>query len=212
MNFVSPPVIALLFFAIALLLNLAFVSLFNFSEDSSVGITAALIIGVSLILNHFYKVYKKYEAARLDSIDDIVFQKENFHEFSFKSEFARFREKYRYEIETNDATHFGKELDSLIRRIEKEMLVLARDPKNTMDDFDYHTIVIDQVILALLDEISVGHYIRKGVPDFDTQFFITLCRKILSDEFSDGNLSEEKHDRALKMLEREIQNGKVFVK
>ncbi len=212
MNFVSPPVIALLFFAIALLLNLAFVYLLELSENSSMGITVALIILVSLVLNHFYKVYKKYEAARLDSTDDLVFQKENFHEFSFKSEFARFREKYRYEIETNDATHFGKELDSLVRQIEKEMLALARDPKNTMDDFDYHTIVIDQVILALLDEISRGHFIRKGVPDFDTQFFITLCRKILSDELNAGNISEEKHDHALKMLEREIQNGMVSAK
>ncbi len=212
MNSVSPPVIVLLFFATAFLLNLAFVTLFNFSEDSSIGITIALIVSITFLLNHFYKVYKKYEAARLDSTDDLVFQKENFHEFSFKSEFARFREKYRYEIETNDATHFGKELDSLVRQIEKEMLALARDPKNTMDHFDYHTIVIDQVILALLDEISMGHYIRKGVPDFDTQFFITLCRKILSDELGDGNISEEKHDHALKMLEREIQNGMVSAK
>ncbi len=212
MNSVSPPVIVLLFFATAFLLNLAFVTLFNFSEDSSIGITIALIVSITFLLNHFYKVYKKYEAARLDSTDDLVFQKENFHEFSFKSEFARFREKYRYEIETNDATHFGKELDNLIRRIEKELLALARDPKNLAGDFDYHTIVTDQLILALLDEVSMGHYIRKGVPDFDTQFFITLCRKILSDELNAGNISEEKHDHALKMLEREIQNGMVSAK
>ena len=212
MNFVSPPVIALLFFAIALLLNLAFVYFLELSENSSMGITVALIIVVSLMLNHFYKAYKKYEAAKLDSTDDLVFRKENFHEFSFKSEFARLREKYRYEIETNDATHFGKELDSLIRRIEKEMQALAGDPKNLAGDFDYHTIVTDQLILALLDEISVGHYIRKGVPDSDTQFFIALCRKVLSDELSDGNISEEKHNHALNMLEREIQNGKVSVK
>ena len=212
MNYVSPPVIAMLFFAIALLLNMAFVYLLELSENSSMGITAALITIVSLVLNHFYKVYKKYEAARLDSTDDLIFQKENIHGFRFKSEFARFREKYRYEIETNDATHFGKELDSLIRKIEKKLLVLAGDPRNMEGDFDYHAIVTDQLILALLDEISMGHYIRKGVPDFDTQFFITLCRKVLSDELSDGNISEDKHDRALKMLDQEIQNGKVSVK
>ena len=212
MKTVSPPVIALLFFAIAILLNLAFVYLLELSENSSMGITVALIIIVSLVLNHFYKAYKKYEAANPDSTDDLVFQKENFHEFSFKSEFAKFREKYKYEIETNDATHFGKELESMIADIEKEMLALARDPNNIAGDFDYHTIVTDQLILALLDRVALGRYIRKGVPDFDTQFFVTLCRKILSDELSDGHISEEKHNHALKMLEREIQNGKVSLK
>ena len=61
-------------------------------------------------------------------------------------------------------------------------------------------------------KVAVGNYIRKGVPDFDTQFFVSICRKILADELKDGNISEEKHDRALKMLEREIQNGRVTVK
>ena len=77
---------------------------------------------------------------------------------------------------------------------------------------NYHTIVTDQVILALLDKISTGNYIRKGVPDLDTQYFVTICRKIIADEFESGNLSEEKHDHALQILEREIQNGKVTPK
>ena len=212
MKTVSPPVIALLFFAVAILLNLAFVYLLELSENSSMGITVALIIIVAMVLNHFYKAYKKHEAASLDSTDELIFQKENFHEFSFKSEFARLREKYSYEIETDDSTHFGKELGSMLTYIEKEMLALARDPNHIAGDFDYHTIVIEQLILALLDKIALGHYIRKGVPDLDTQFFVTMCRKILSDELSDGNISEEKHNHALKMLEREIQNGRVTVK
>ena len=213
MNFVSPPVIALLFFAIALLLNLAFVTFLELSENSSLGITLALIIGVSLILNHFYKAYKKNKTAESEEdIDDFVSQKENFHEFSFSSEFARLREKYSYELETNDSTHFGEDFDKLLSRVEKDMLSLARNPKNIQGVFDYHLVVTDQLILALLDKVAVGNYIRKGVPDFDTQFFVSICRKILADELKGGNISQEKHDHALKLLEQEIQNGRVTVK
>ena len=209
MRSVSPPVIVILFLTIAILLNLAFVSLFELSENSSFGITIALIISVTLLLDRLYKAYKKHEAAKQDSVDDLVYQNENFHEFSFKSEFARLREKYSYELETNDSTHFGEEFEKLIARIEKEMLSLSKDPSNMPGDYDYHTIVTDQLILGLLDKVGQGHYIRKGVPDFDTQFFVSLCRKILSEELKDGHISEEKHDHALKMLEREIQNGNV---
>ena len=214
MKTVSPPVIALLFFAIALLLNLAFVYLLELSETSSLGITVALIIGVSLLLNHFYKDYKKRKAAESaeEEMDDFVSQKENFHEFSFKAEFAKFREKYSYELETNDSTHFGEDFEKLLSRVEKDMLSISKNPKNIQGVFDYHTVVIDQLILALLDKVAVGNYIRKGVPDFDTQFFVSLCRKILTDELKDGNISEEKHDHALKLLEQEIQNGRVTVK
>lgn len=212
MKTVSPPVIALLFFAIALLLNLAFVTFLELSEYSSLGITVALIIGVSLILNHFYKAYKKNKAAESEEFEDFVSKKENFHEFSFKAEFAKLREKYSYELETNDSTHFGEEFEKLIGGIEKDLLSLAGNPKNIQGAFDYHTVVTDQLILALLDKVAVGNYIRKGVPDFDTQFFVSLCRKILSDELKDGNISEGKYDHALKLLEREIQNGRVTVK
>lgn len=214
MKTVSPPVIALLFFAIAIALNLAFVTFFDLSENSSMGITVAMIIVVSLLLNHFYKDYRKRKAAESaeEEMDDFVSQKENFHEFSFKSEFANLREKYSYELETNDSTHFGKDFEKLLSHVEKDMLYLARNPKNIQGVFDYHTMVTDQIFLALLDKVAVGNYIRKGVPDFDTQFFVTICRKILADERKDGNISEEKHDRALNMLEREIQNGRVMVK
>ncbi len=213
MKTASPPVIALLFFAVAILLNLAFVYLLELGENSSMGITVALIIIVSLVLNHFYKEYKKRKTAESaeEETDDFISQKENFHEFSFKSEFARLREKYSYELETNDSTHFGEDFEKLLSRVEKDMLSLARNPKNIQGVFDYHTVVTDQIILALLDKVAVGNYIRKGVPDFDTQFFVTICRKILADELKDGNISEEKHDRALNMLEREIQNGRVTV-
>ncbi len=214
MKTVNPPVIALLLFAIAIALNLAFVTFFDLSENSSMGITVAMIIGVSLVLNHFYKEYKKRKTAESaeEEIDDFISQKENFHEFSFKSEFARLREKYSYELETNDSIHFGKDFEKLLSQVEKDMLSLARNPKNIQGVFDYHTLVTDQLILALLDKVAVGNYIRKGVPDFDTQFFVSICRKILADERKDGNISEEKHDHALKLLEREIQNGRVMVK
>ena len=206
MKSASPPVILLLFLATAFLLNLAFVSFFEFSEDYSMGITAVLIIGIILILNYLYKAYK---AASPEETEYFVSQEENFHEFNFKAEFAKLREKFNYELAANDDTHFGREFDSLLAQIEKDLLALARNPKNMLGEPDYHGIVTDQVILSLLDKISTGHYIRKGVPDFDTQFFVSLCRKILSDALDDGTISEEKHDHALQLLEQEIQNGKV---
>ena len=207
MKSASPLFILLLFIAIAFLLNLAFVSFFEFSEDYSMVITAALLIGIILILNYFYKAYKA--ASPKETEEYIIQQENNFHEFSFKSEFARLRETFNYEITTNDDTHFGREFDSLLAQVEKDLLSLARHPKNMVGEPDYHGIVTDQVILSLLDKISTGHYIRKGVPDFDTQFFVSLCRKILSDALDDGTISEEKHDHALQLLEQEIQNGKV---
>lgn len=206
MKSASPPVILLLFLATAFLLNLAFVSFFEFSEDYSMGITAVLIIGIILILNYLYKAYK---AASPEETEYFVSQEENFHEFNFKAEFAKLREKFNYELAANDDTHFGREFDSLLAQIEKDLLALARNPKNMLGEPDYHGIVTDQVILSLLDKISTGHYIRKGVPDFDTQFFVSLCRKILSVALDDGTISEEKHDHALQLLEQEIQNGKV---
>ena len=207
MKSASPPVILLLFLATAFLLNLAFVTFFDFSEDYSMGITAALIIVIILILNYLYKVYK---AASPDETEEYIIQQEdNFHEFSFKTEFARLREKFNYEITTNDDTHFGREFDSLLTQVEKDLLGLARNPKNMVGEPDYHAIVTDQVILALLDKVSMGNYIRKGVPDFDTQFFVSICRKILFDASKDGTISEEKHEHALQLLEQEIQNGKV---
>lgn len=206
MKSASPPVILLLFLATAFLLNLAFVSFFEFSEYYSMGITAVLIIGIILILNYLYKAYK---AASPEETEYFVSQEENFHEFNFKAEFAKLREKFNYELAANDDTHFGREFDSLLAQIEKDLLALARNPKNMLGEPDYHGIVTDQVILSLLDKISTGHYIRKGVPDFDTQFFVSLCRKILSDALDDGTISEEKHDHALQLLEQEIQNGKV---
>lgn len=210
MKSASPPVILLLFLAAAFLLNLAFVTYFDFSEDYSMGITAVLIIVIILILNYLYKVYK---AASPEETDEYIIQQEdNFHEFSFKSEFAKLREKFNYEITTNDDTHFGRELDSLLAQVEKDLLGLARNPKNMVGEPDYHGIVTDQVILALLDKISMGHYIRKGVPDFDTQFFVSICRKILSDALDDGTFSEGKYEHALNLLEQEIQNGKVTPK
>ena len=210
MKSASPPVILLLFLAAAFLLNLAFVTFFDLSEDYSMGITAVLIVVIILILNYLCKVYK---AASPDETDEyIIQQEENFHEFNFKAEFSRLREKFDYELTTNDDTHFGREFDSLLSQIEKDLLSLARNPKNMVGESDYHAIVTDQVILALLDKISMGHYIRKGVPDFDTQFFVSICRKILSDALNDGTISESKHEHALKLLEQEIQNGKVSPK
>ena len=209
MKSASPPFILLLFIAIAFMLNLAFVSFFEFSEDYSMGITAALIIIIILILNYLYKAYK---AASPEETEYFVSQEENLHEFNFKAEFAKLREKFNYELTANDDTHFGREFDSLLVQIEKDLLALARNPKNMWGEPDYHGIVTDQVILSLLDKISTGHYIRKGVPDFDTQFFVSLCKKILSDALNDGTISEEKHDHALQLLEQEIQNGKVSPK
>ena len=206
----SPPFILLLFIAIAFLLNLAFVSFFEFSEDYSMAITAVLLIGIILILNYLYKVYK---AASPDETEEYIIQQEdNFHEFSFKAEFTKLRETFNYEITTNDDTHFGREFDSLLAQVEKDLLLLARHPKNMVGEPDYHGIVTDQVILALLDKVSMGNYIRKGVPDFDTQYFVSICRKILTDALKDGTFSEEKHNHALELLEREIQNGKVMPK
>ena len=209
MKSASPPFILLLFIATAFLLNLAFVTFFDFSEDYSMGITAVVIIGIILILNYLYKAYK---AASPEETEYFVSQEENFHEFSFKAEFAKLREKFNYELEANDDTHFGRDFKSLLAQIEKDLVALARNPKNMLGEPNYHTIVTDQVILALLDKISTGNYIRKGVPDLDTQYFVTICRKIITDEFESGNLSEEKHDHALQILEREIQNGKVTPK
>ena len=206
----SPPFILLLFIAIAFLLNLAFVSFFELSESYSMAITAVLLIGIILILNYLYKVYK---ASSPDETEEYIIQQEdNFHEFSFKAEFAKLREKFNYEITTNDDTHFGREFDRLLAQVEKDLLGLARNPKNMIGEPDYHGIVTDQVMLALLDKISMGNYIRKGVPDFDTQFFVSICRNIIASEFESGNLSEEKHHHALQILEREIQNGKVIPK
>ena len=209
MKSASPPFILLLFIAIAFLLNLAFVTFLEFSEDYSMGITAVVIIGIILILNYLYKVYK---AANPEEEVEFVVQEDNFHEFSFKAEFAKLREKFNYELETNDDTHFGREFDSLLAQVEKDLLSLAKHPKNMVGEPDYHGIVTDQVILALLDKVSTGNYIRKGVPDFDTQYFVSICRKILSDALKDGTFSEEKHNHALELLEREIQNGKVMPK
>lgn len=210
MKTASPPVILLLFLAAAFLLNLAFVTFLDLSEDYSMAITAALIVVIILILNYLYKVYK---AATPDETDEYIFQQEdNYHEFSFKSEFAKLREKFNYEIATNDDTHFGRELDSLLVQVEKDLLSLARNPKNMVGEPDYRAIVTDQVILAFLDKISTGHYIRKGVPDFDAQFFVSICRRILSDALNEGTISEGKHEHALKLLEQEIQNGKVSPK
>lgn len=210
MKSASPLFILLLFIAIAFLLNLAFVSFFEFSEDYSMVITAALLIGIILILNYFYKAYKA--ASPKETEEYIIQQENNFHEFSFKSEFARLRETFNYEITTNDDTHFGREFDSLLAQVEKDLLSLARHPKNMVGEPDYHGIVIDQVILALLDTVAMGNYIRKGVPDINTQYFISICRKILSDALKDGTFSEQKHNHALELLEREIQNGKVTPK
>ena len=143
----------------------------------------------------------------MNSLFDSLFHKKNIHELNCIAQFANFRKKYKFYIETNDLSHYGKEFGILIDKVEKEVLQICRTPNGVSDDVDYYNAVIDKIMLALLDEVGCGDYLY-GKPLRDTMYFAELYLKILEDEFEEGRINEEERKTAKENLAFEIRNNR----
>ena len=202
----------ILYFIIGGFINHGLQSYFKVIEDSPAEgrCTLAAMIITAALYYVFYKIYVKHKAnqtAGLSSPKDYLFHKENIHEMNFKAQFANFRKEYNEYIEGNKANLFGKNFGTLINEVENKVMVLSKNPQNISDDIDYRMAVIDQIMLALLDKVTYGHYYYRGKPMGDTNYFISMYLKILQNEYEAGEINDEERKIAIDNLNYEIKNN-----
>lgn len=201
-----------MFFVIGGFINFGLQNLFQVKEDSSgeelCGFAAFFI---TIALYYFaYQAYKKYQAkkkAGFTSAKDFLFHKDNIHELNFKAQFANFRKQYKQDIEAVGIDKYGKEFGRLIDEVENKVLTLSSNPENVPENINYRITTIDQIMLAILDKVSCGSYIYRGMPAYETKYFCSMYRKILNDEHKAGDITDEEMKTALENLSYEIRNN-----
>lgn len=135
------------------------------------------------------------------------FRKDNIHEINFKAQFANFRKKYSKEIDAVGLNQFGKEFGQVIDESEAKIFKTIKNPKNVPDNVDYWNITVNQVLLDLLDKIVYGRYIYRGVPAYETAYFVAMYRKLVEDAYNEGMVNAEERTNALDNLRYEIENN-----
>ena len=207
MIYLKPPIIIAICFAMTFFFDYLLRSVFNIKGDLNTFLSIGLTIIVSYCLYKIYMLLKSANDAGITSPTKIIFHKENIHEINFKAQFANFKKKYEKEINSEDLNSYGKEFEKLINNVEAKLLTISRNPNNMPNNINYYNITIDQIMLALLDAVRYGHFIYRGMPAYETAYFIKMYQKILEDEYRAGTVTAEEKKNALDNLNYEVKNN-----
>ena len=133
-------------------------------------------------------------------------KKENIHELNFRATFANFRKKYSKEINDFRLCRYGKEFGALVDEVEKMLLKTVRDHNvKVADDIIYWNATIDQVLMALMDRIVTGYFVYRGMPAYETAYFVEVYKKIVEIEYKDGTINADERKIALDDLNNELK-------
>ena len=133
-------------------------------------------------------------------------KKENIHELNFRANFANFRKKYSKEINDFRLCRYGKEFGELVDEVEKMLLKTVRDPNvKVADDIIYWNATIDQILIALMDRIVTGYFVYRGMPAYETAYFVEVYKKIVEIEYKDGTINADERKIALDDLSNELK-------
>lgn len=135
------------------------------------------------------------------------FKKDNIHEINFKAQFANFRKKYEKEIRAVGMDEFGKEFGQVIDESEKKVMNTIKNPKNVPENIDYWNVTVNQVLLDLLDKVIYGRYIYRGMPAYETAYFVKMYKRLVEDAYNSGMCNAEERQNALENLADEIRNN-----
>ena len=135
-------------------------------------------------------------------------KKENIHEMNFKAQFANFRKKYAEEISAQDLDKYGKQFGDVIDEVESKVLKLVRDPKTQVaDDINYWETTVDQILMTLVDKVECGRYIYRGIPTYETKYFVAVYKKIVNDMYNDGMINAEERRIAINNMTEVVKTN-----
>ena len=135
-------------------------------------------------------------------------KKENIHEMNFKAQFANFRKKYSEEISAQDLDKYGKQFGDVIDEVESKVLKLVRDPKTQVaDDINYWETTVDQILMTLVDKVECGRYVYRGMPAYETKYFVAVYKKIVNDMYNDGMINAEEQKIALNNMAEVVKTN-----
>lgn len=135
-------------------------------------------------------------------------KKENIHEMNFKAQFANFRKRYEKEINAKGLDQYGKEFGDVIDEVESKVLKLVADPKTKIaDNIKYWDTTVDQILMTLVDKVECGRYVYRGVPMYETAYFVAVYRTIVNDIYNDGMINAEERDIALKNMTEVVKTN-----
>lgn len=114
--------------------------------------------------------------------------------------------KYSKEINDFRLCRYGKEFGELVDEVEKMLLKTVRDPNvKVADDIIYWNATIDQVLMALMDRIVTGYFVYRGMPAYETAYFVEVYKKIVEIEYEDGTINADERKIALDDLNNELK-------
>ena len=135
-------------------------------------------------------------------------KKENIHEMNFKAQFANFRKKYAEEISAQDLDKYGKQFGDVIDEVESKVLKIVRDPKTQVaDNINYWETTVDQILMTLVDKVECGRYVYRGMPAYETKYFVAVYKKIVNDMYNDGMINAEERKTAMNNMTEVVKTN-----